>query len=69
MVAAFVTLCSICSFKTNEIPGIGTYMVEVMDFKKGPNQFLDMFLFNERTNDVIPISGYKPKDIVILHKA
>lgn len=68
MFAAFVTLCSICSFQTNERPGIGTYLMEVMGFKKEQNQFWDTFLFNETTRDVTPISEYKPKDIVILHK-
>lgn len=68
MFAACVTLCSICSFKTIEKPGIGTYLEEVMGFKKGPNQFWDTFLYNETTKDVIPISEYKPKDIVISHK-
>lgn len=68
MFAAFVTLCSICSFQTNDIAGIGTYLVEVMGFRKEANQFWDTFLFNERTKDVIPISEYKPKDIVRLHK-
>lgn len=68
MFAAFVTLRSICSFKTNEKLGIGTYLVEVMGFKKEANQFWDTFFFNETTKDVIPISEYKPKDIVMLHK-
>lgn len=68
MFAAFVTLCSTCSFKTHEKPGVGTYLVEVVGFKKGPNQFWDTFLYNETTKDVTPISEYKPEDIVILHK-
>lgn len=65
---SFVTLCSICSFKTERAPRIAPYLVEVNDFAKGPNKFWDAFLFNEETKDVIPICEYKTGEMVRLPK-
>lgn len=65
---SFVTLCCLCSFKTQDVPSSGPYLVEVMGVKSGKDQFWETLLYNDTSKEVKPISKLKVEQIVVRTK-
>lgn len=66
--AAFVRLCCLCSFQTQDVRSSGPYVVAVVGERNGRNKFWETLLYNDASEDVKPISKLKAKQLVLKTK-